>query len=275
MTLRPYAWQALTTRMPADDCPTGNGDITMTNDTQGLRHIALEGAFNVRDVGGYATHDGRTTRWRRLLRSDSLHRLTPDAQRALIDYGVRTIIDLRRSSEVARQPNVFAAAAHLTYRNVPLFDDDQTDIVEKPAQTLDELYRLWVEHCHDGLRGAMAGIAAAGDEPVLVHCMVGKDRTGLVVALALGAAGVPHDTIADDYAMSYTLLEPLFAEWRRSAPLTGAALARAQAMSYSHRDAMLELLAHLDERYGGVEAYLRAIGLTAEQIASVRRQLVG
>jgi protein-tyrosine phosphatase len=247
----------------------------MNTDNQGLRHLALEGAFNVRDVGGYVTRDGRTTRWRRLLRSDSLHRLTPDAQRTLIDYGVRTIIDLRRTSEVTRQPNVFATAENLTYRNVPLFDDDMTDIVEKPAKTLDDLYRLWVEHCHNGLRDALAGIATADDEPVLVHCMVGKDRTGLVVALALGVAGVPHDTIADDYAMSYTLLEPLFDEWRRNAPLTEAALERAKAMSYSHREAMLELLAHLDTRYDGVEAYLRAIGLTDEQIGGVRRQLLG
>jgi protein-tyrosine phosphatase len=247
----------------------------MTLEQEGTRHIQLEGAFNVRDVGGYPTADGRVTRWRRLLRSDSLHRLTPDAQRALLEYGVRAIIDLRRGSEVARMPNVFAAAAGVTYRNVPLFDDAQTDVVETPAQTLDELYRLMLQHCHTGLREAMAGIAEAGDAPVLVHCMVGKDRTGLVVALALGAAGVPNETIADDYALSNGLLAPLFREWRSAVPLTGAELARAEAMSLSRRESMLELLQHLDEHFGGVEAYLRMIGLTRQQVEALGRRLVG
>lgn len=241
---------------------------------EGLRHIQLEGAFNVRDVGGYATRDGRTTRWRRLLRADSLHRLSPASQRALLAYGVGTIFDLRRSSEVERLPNVLAAAEGVRYRNIPLFDDEQTAVVETPAQTLDDLYLLMLEHCQGRLRDVLAGVAEAGPAPVLVHCLVGKDRTGLVVALALGAAGVPHETIADDYAMSNALLAPLLAEFRQRAPLSGAALARAQAMSLSRREAMLDLLAHLDERYGGVGGYLEAVGLTAGQVDRLRRRLL-
>lgn len=242
---------------------------------EGMRRIELDGAFNVRDVGGYPTADGRATRWRRLLRSDSLHRLTPDAQRALRDYGVSTIIDLRRSSEVERMPNVLASAEGVRYRNVPLFDDSQTDVVETAAQTLDDLYRHMVEHCHTSLGTVMGEIAAAGDAPVLVHCMVGKDRTGLVVALALAAADVPHEVIADDYAMSSELLAPLFAEFRTRFTLTGAQLARAEAMSHSRRESMLELLAHLDARYGGVPAYLRLLGLGDAQLAALRARMVG
>ncbi len=67
----------------------------MHDGRQPKRHLRLEGTYNVRDIGGYRTTDGRHTRWRRLLRADSLHRLTPASQAALVDYGVRTVIDLR------------------------------------------------------------------------------------------------------------------------------------------------------------------------------------
>ncbi|HWQ14365.1 MAG TPA: tyrosine-protein phosphatase [Roseiflexaceae bacterium] len=239
-----------------------------------MRRIELEGAFNVRDVGGYPTHDGRTTRWRRLLRADSLHRLTPADQRALLEYGVRTIIDLRRPSEVARDPNVFAAAGGVAYRNLPLFGDELTPVVETPARSLDELYRLWLDHCHTQIGAVLAGVAEAEAAPVVVHCFVGKDRTGLVVALALGAAGVPHETIADDYALSAGLLAPLIVELRERVRLAGEDLERYDRMTISPREKMLGVLGYLDERYGGVPGYLEAIGLSAAQVERLRRLLL-
>jgi protein-tyrosine phosphatase len=242
--------------------------------TEGTRRIELEGAFNVRDVGGYATRDGLMTRWRRLMRADSLHRLSPAGQQALLAYGLRTIIDLRRPSEVAREPNVLAAAEGVAYRNLPLFGDELTAVVETPAQSVDDLYRLWLEHCRAQLRTVLANVAEAQGAPVLVHCYVGKDRTGLVVALALGAAGVPHETIADDYALSAGFLAPLLVETRERVRLAGENLERYDRMTISPREKMLAVLASLDERYGGVTGYLEAIGLTGEQVAGLRRLLV-
>src|SRR5262245_23186519 len=86
------------------------------------RHIALEGAYNVRDIGGYDTGDGRQTRWRTVFRSDSLHRLTPAAQADLVGLGLRTVIDLRHVQETADMPNVFAESERVRYRNLPLFE---------------------------------------------------------------------------------------------------------------------------------------------------------
>ena len=106
---------------------------------QGKR-LRLEGVHNLRDVGGYPTRDGRPTRSRALYRSDSLHRLAPEAQRTLLDdHGVRTIIDLRRAPELERSPNVFAGSAEVRYLHLPL-------IVEQlgggePAQSLEEMFR--------------------------------------------------------------------------------------------------------------------------------------
>ena len=66
------------------------------------RRLEIEGAYNVRDLGGYCTGNGCRTRWQRFLRADSLHQLSPSAQTALLDYGVRTVIDLRRTSKPPR-----------------------------------------------------------------------------------------------------------------------------------------------------------------------------
>ncbi|XWK86253.1 MAG: tyrosine-protein phosphatase [Phormidium sp.] len=77
------------------------------NSSQNQRHLPLEGSYNIRDIGGYLTVDGYQTRWKTILRSDNLHRLTPNSQQALIDYGIKTIIDLRYASEVKNRPSVF------------------------------------------------------------------------------------------------------------------------------------------------------------------------
>lgn len=237
------------------------------------RHIRLEGAHNVRDVGGYPTLDGRMTQWRRLLRADSLHRLTADDQQRLRDYGVRTIIDLRLPFEVKHNPNVFARANDVRYLNLPLITERSETSIESRARSVAELYRLMLEECQEPIHRTLATMAEA-EAPVLVHCFVGKDRTGLIAALALGAAGVPVETIADDYALSAPLTMSLIAEIRATLIRLGYDTARFDRLSPAPREAMLSTMTYLNERYGGVEAYLAAIGLTNAQRDGLRRLLL-
>ncbi|NWG22125.1 MAG: tyrosine-protein phosphatase [Chloroflexi bacterium] len=237
------------------------------------RHIPLQGAHNVRDVGGYATASGALTRWRRLLRADSLHRLTPDDQRVLREYGVRTIVDLRLPVEVAHNPNVFAAADGIRYINLPLIPERSDSGIEARSASVNDLYRLMLDECQTPIRDVL-GLMAEAEAPVLVHCFVGKDRTGIITALALGAAGVPAPTIADDYALSGTLTVSLLAEIRAMLLRLGYDVTRFDRLSPAPRDAMLATLAYLDERYGGIEAYLTTIGLTASQRSGLRRLLL-
>lgn len=244
----------------------------MTSPDAPERSIRLERSYNIRDVGGYATGDGRRVRWRRLLRSDSLHALTPSSQQALRDHGLQTIIDLRRPSEAAKKPNVFAAANGLVYRNLPLFDDDVADVVDAPADTLEELYVRYVDMCQPQLRTILSSVVAASDAPLLVHCAVGKDRTGLVIALTLGALGVERDTIAADYSLSHALLAPLF-EQERSTVLADR-LPRYERMIQSPRETMEHVLAHFDHEYGGLSRYLATIGITDAQVARLRANLL-
>src|SRR5687767_10529285 len=95
----------------------------MSDEQQG-RQLSWDGCYNVRDLGGYATIDGGVTRWRAFVRADSLYQLTPAGQAALLDYGVRTIVDLRRARELEHYPNPFAqpseAANPPKYLHIPL-----------------------------------------------------------------------------------------------------------------------------------------------------------
>jgi protein-tyrosine phosphatase len=236
------------------------------------RYLQLDHSYNVRDVGGYPAHGGRHVRWRKLLRSDSLHALTPASQQALRDHGLRTIVDLRRPSEARQKPNVFATAEGLIYRNMPLFDDDIADVVDAPAESLEELYIRYIDMCQAQFGAIMRAVVEASAAPLLVHCAVGKDRTGMVVGLTLGALGVAPDTIADDYALSYPRLAPLFELERPTIPAERRA--NFDRMIQSPRETMEHVIAHLDQRYGGFSGYLETIGITADQIEQLRANLL-
>ena len=176
------------------------------------RHLDIEGAYNVRDLGGYATSDGRRTRWGVFLRADSLHRLPLRSQAALIDYGIRTVIDLRRSREIQAEPNVFWASSDVRYYHqnmsgdVPIVRDSDlplpTDIVGRSAGHYARGLDLRQSQTHD----ILANMAQPDILPALFHCRGGQDRTGIVAALLLGLAGVPDETIAEDYALTSRFL---------------------------------------------------------------------
>ena len=77
------------------------------------RHLHWDACYNARDLGGYATADGGYTRWGAFVRADNLSRLTPAGQSALIAYGVRTVIDLRRAGELTIDLNPFASRSQI------------------------------------------------------------------------------------------------------------------------------------------------------------------
>lgn len=240
------------------------------------RHLPLDGTYNVRDVGGYQTRDGRTIRWRTLLRADSLHRLTEDGQAHLLEAGLRTIVDLRRDEELATAPNVFAASDRVRYLQVSLSPIPIAPNAEGgfDADSLPRTYRAIVDSRHAELRQILGTLAAPGGLPALVHCTAGKDRTGVVVALLLALAGVDHAAIAEDYALTATYLtEGFFADARARAQAAGRDWLLYQHLLGCPAELMLATLTDLDERYGGVEAYLRLIGLTDQELEALRTAL--
>jgi len=238
------------------------------------RHIPVPGTFNLRDVGGYPTHEGLDVRWGALYRSDGLHNLGSAGLDAVARLGIGTVIDLRRDVEISRAPNPCASDPRFQYHNIPL-RIGASGPAEHPRD-LTALYLAYLEHGTASVRAVMSTIAAApADQPVLVHCTAGKDRTGLIVALALGGAGVVPEAILDDYLLTGTLIAPLLPSIRAAAAREGQDPGALEPMLACERAFMQTALSYVDVRYGSPEAYLIAAGVTERELHQLRRRLLG
>jgi protein-tyrosine phosphatase len=225
------------------------------------------GCRNVRDVGGLPTADGRVVREGVLIRSDSLQYLTDEGVEAVRRSGVSRIVDLRDDDEVAGFPTPFTGTP-LAVRQAlqDPADPELPTIVETCNWMLDRRPELFA-----------AAVMAIADEPdgaVVVHCHGGKDRTGMVVALALSVAGVPEEEIVADYFRTQELLAPWLAEQLAEEPDTSK---HPELIEFrdTRAESIVAILRHLDTKYGGPEAYLRHGGLTSADLDKLRARLVG
>ena len=246
-----------------------------TEQREWTRLLAWEGCLNARDLGGYATEDGRETRWGAEVRSDSPAALTETGRAALADYGVRAIVDLRLPTELADHPNPFAEpGGHgIVYANVSFIDPAAAP--PEAVSTLAEDYLPMLDRYRLGVAEAMAAIARAPEGVVVIHCAAGKDRTGLISALLLGLVGVAAETIAADYAMTAELLRPRDQAWLEALPPQERAEREALLARYAPTaEVMTEVLARLTERFGGVKPYLLATGLDRDDLDRLRDRLL-
>lgn len=233
------------------------------------RLLSFPALLNARDLGGYPTIDGGQTRWRSLLRSDDLAQLTPNGVRALADYGVRTVLDLRWAEEIELNPSPIAAhAAQIRYVHVSLLARTPDEWRGLSNSCEKEMWKCAVlERVRPQMKDVLKVIAAAGQEPLLFHCVAGKDRTGIIAALMLTLADVRPEDIASDYAESTQMLSDAYLERYRDAD--------PQDILESVRcpeEGVHNMLAYLAEQ-GGIRGYLRAIGLNEMEIARLRARL--
>ncbi|MEU4577890.1 tyrosine-protein phosphatase [Nonomuraea sp. ATR24] len=238
------------------------------------RHIKFANIHNFRDIGGYATKDGRTVRWQRLYRADSLGWLAgPDLEtfRAL---GVRTVIDLRHPFEVDRHGRV-PDEHGLAYHNLPIegrrWQFATFDEAEGVPRFLADRYLEVTEDGVDNLRTALETVCRADSAPAVIHCAAGKDRTGLLTAMILAVAGVADDDIVADYELTGLATERFIADWRARHPdeelWPGFGLAPAEAMRL--------FLADLADRHGSVESYVTGVvGLSPDAVGELRAHLL-
>jgi protein-tyrosine phosphatase len=240
----------------------------MTGDAVGS---LIPGAVNFRDTGGLPAGTGRT-RAGVLYRSGNLAHLEDEGVAALRALGIRRIIDLRADDEVLNAPSRVKEIEVETV-HVPLFLGSVASFFERDT-TLADMYRAMVDDSAPRLVEAIR--ALLGGQPALVHCTVGKDRTGVTVALALSAAGVDEAAVIEDYART----EGMLPEWRnrdvvqKLASLHPEAVNLEQLATRSPAAVMRGLLADLTERYGSPADYLRAGGMSDAEIAELRTALV-
>lgn len=243
------------------------------------RWIPLDGAVNARAVVPGA-----------LLRADNLQSLTPRDVRRLVDEeGLEVVLDLRTDVEVAREgpgPLTSERAVRVEHRSLyPDYgvDTDLEAETIKPWANADEDespdespvvrgYMSYLRHRPDSIVGSVGTIARA-DGAVLVHCAAGKDRTGVVVALALEAAGVDRDAIVADYLATAERIDAILTR------LVSSRVYRAELEGHDAQrhapvpGSMERFLELVDERHGGSVAWLTAHGLGDEEVQRLRRRL--
>lgn len=230
--------------------------------------LPLEGAKNVRELGGYPTGDGAPTKWRSFLRSDSLSGLTDSDITFLYDYGVRTVVDLRSDEETANSPNPALHHPNLAYHHISLADEGNLKKATELSITLKELYLSTLRHPQTV--GRVLKVLAHSEGCSLFHCTAGKDRTGIISMLLLSLAGVSAQDIMANYQVSHTYIRSGL-----SFP-AGFAEQHPQLMSLfdSPADNIQAALESLETEHGGAETYVRTCGLTEEEVALLKDKLM-
>jgi protein-tyrosine phosphatase len=242
------------------------------------RNLEWDGLLNARDLGGHPTEDGAETRWGSVVRTDSVRRLTAAGWQAVVDYGVRTIVDLRSDEELAQDPpaELPVEAVHVS------FFDDRPEVFEEVeeagasaadhAEATRRVYLIFLEHFRPNVAAAIRAVANAPEGAAVVHCHGGKDRTGLVSAFLLRLAGVSIEEIATDYALSEERLRTRHEEWFAQAA-DEAELERLHRISKTPASSMKQVLEELERRYGSIAGYLKAGGATDEELERARARL--
>jgi protein-tyrosine phosphatase len=248
------------------------------------RDLAWDGCLNVRELGDLPTRDGGKTRLGAVVRADSVRQLSEEGWQALVDHGIRTVIDLRGDHELADDP-----PAHVPVRvvHVPFMEADAAEWREIEGElaaaieaapdvetSTRDVYLIFLERFRSNAAAGVRAVANAPAGGVVIHCVGGKDRTGLLSAFVLHLAGVEDEEIAADYALSEERLRPRHETWFAAAE-TEEELARLRRIARTPAKSMAGVFAELEARYGGVEEYLRSAGVTDEELRLVRVRLRG
>ncbi|MFU8816091.1 MAG: tyrosine-protein phosphatase [Pseudomonadales bacterium] len=252
------------------------------------RTIALTGAVNLRDFGGYATADGRSVRRGLLYRSGTLTHLSAEAQQTFAQLGVGLICDLRRPEEQEEEPTPFPRHAPRRLE-IPIDPGSAISMranLGRAELALQERIDFMVainrelarDHAEDYAR-MFEALLELEEGGFLVHCAAGKDRTGFACALILHALGVPEETVLEDYlltnqAMDFEgyMMPRLVARYGAGAVPDREAI---MALAGVRPEYLLAAYAAIEAEFEGVEHYVeRAVGLDAAARQRLRARFV-
>ena len=240
------------------------------------RRIEVEGCNNFRDLGGYPASGGRSVRWRVLFRADALHHLTPRGVVQLRDdLGIEHVVDLRSSGEIRMDGRGRLEDEPLRIEHLPLFDGDVSEEDHRAADdmTLGDRYYLMLRFASDPIARIFESLAAA-TAPAVFHCAAGKDRTGVISAVLLGALGVPDEFIVADYAASREGLDAIVERLMQSEGYREMFSALPPDTLHAEPETMITLLDRVRREWGSMGGYLESIGVDAAAQGALSRRLV-
>jgi protein-tyrosine phosphatase len=250
------------------------------------RHVQLEGAHNFRDLGGYATEDGRTVRWGLFYRSDHLAQLTDADLAKLHALGIKLVCDFRSPEEKAEDPDRLPAEAPPTLVELPIFDQSFSPVAFREKitsgtlgdtdlrQMLIEGNRMFATRYAPQYAAMFERLTHREQLPALVHCTAGKDRTGFAAAVLLRTLGVPLDTVYEDFLLTnhYTAAEIERTLWIvRLVSLFRTDPDQVRPVLGVERAYLEAAFSAIEEQHGSFETYRRdALGLDDAETAAFR-----
>lgn len=233
-----------------------------------VHHIC--GLHNVRDLGGFVTSNGQTTRANVFWRGDSPHRIKSTEFSYFARHHITTVIDLRHDGERYVAPNPLAMVPEISYTAIPLFQaaPDSTNVITR----LDQFYIYLLETSRTPIQQAFRLLADA-PSGTFFHCRVGKDRTGIIAALLLDLVEVPHPQINADYVATAKYITPLLAELRHDRPAHIDEASYEQIIGIQN-DTMGNVLTYIKKTYGSTVNYLTQIGVPSAQLTKITHKFI-
>ena len=248
------------------------------------RFVPLEGAINFRDLGGYATRDGRRLKWGQVYRTGSLAKLTAHDLETIGSLNIKLVCDLRTADEVNLAPEPLAGVQnlHLSIEEEHATSARLRAMLFDRRRLPDLLLRFYTETAIDKnagiFRNVFERLADSANLPMLIRCTAGKDRTGITVALVLLGLGVSEETVIADYSLSNLYFEDFqaFAQQAiRPLRLMGISVRDLQPLLVADPETLRRTIAYVRNQYGSVDAYLRdKAQISAETLEKIKANLL-
>lgn len=229
---------------------------------ENVKRLKFKHILNCRDLGGFQTPYG-VTKFGRFMRAGIVEIPDDLEVKALEDYGIKTVIDLRGDFETADMSPGLDRINGADVMNISLYEANVAN-AQGNSEILAGIYKMIVDENRASIRRVLEAIADAKDGTLMYHCFFGKDRTGILTLLLLTIAGADEDDIVADYQVTYTYIEK-YAEdhadtlWSKN-----------REMHYSKAETLQSLIRHLNIKYGSVYGYILSTGISEEKINKIR-----
>lgn len=252
------------------------------------RVINLKGTTNTRDIGGYQTSDQRSLRWRQIIRSENLSRLTAKDFQKLEEIGLKTVIDLRTDHELKKAPTVWQGDNPPRFYHFPVGDSHndwfnaQRKMMKKnrftEKQALEHMmngYTMFAEVGQPSFQKMMDVVLDPSNWPVLIHCSAGKDRAAVAVAIIMEALAVDREIIMEDFMLTNEVGRSeekaviLAKESRNAGGGRGSARGPSADAWFPivgvHPEMLNAFYASIDTQHGSMDAFLTEMGIDQEK----------